>query len=103
MFAQSDQLKILLTTWLVPTPQQQHNLSIVNPNVFIHGTASQWAPMSTLYPAQATVVDRAEMWMCKPYHTDIVHPPPLIVVMFELYLSTLDEWDALLLQDMVLH
>eukprot|EP00957_Ditylum_brightwellii_P064705 4910964-Ditylum_brightwellii.AAC.1 len=77
--------------------------SSVNPNVLINGTATQWEPTSTLYPIQATTVDRAKMWMCKPYHTNIEHPLPLIIMTFESYLSTLDKWGALLLQDMVLH
>eukprot|EP00957_Ditylum_brightwellii_P082446 6268446-Ditylum_brightwellii.AAC.1 len=69
---------------LVPRPQQQHNWpmyivpadccryirynngflqyiqSSVNPNVFINGTASQWAPTSTSYPVQATTVNGVE-------------------------------------------
>eukprot|EP00957_Ditylum_brightwellii_P036907 2794704-Ditylum_brightwellii.AAC.1 len=34
---------------------------------------------------------------------DIIHPPSPIITTFESYLSTLDKWDALLLQEVELH
>eukprot|EP00957_Ditylum_brightwellii_P118461 9034917-Ditylum_brightwellii.AAC.1 len=60
--------------------------------------ASLWSPANNAYPVSATTADDAEIWICKPYHTYIAHPSPVINT-FESYVTTLELWDSVLLHE----
>eukprot|EP00957_Ditylum_brightwellii_P096350 7338471-Ditylum_brightwellii.AAC.1 len=72
-----------------------------NPKLYVNGVTSQWVPTCNAYPVHATSVDSAKTWMYKPFYIDIIQPPPSIIATFDSYLNTLEQWDYLLLKDIV--
>eukprot|EP00957_Ditylum_brightwellii_P179924 13706101-Ditylum_brightwellii.AAC.1 len=58
--------------------------------------------MCNAYPVHTTSVDGAKMWMHRIFHTDIIQPPSSIITTFDSYLNTLEQWDYLLLKEIVL-
>eukprot|EP00957_Ditylum_brightwellii_P043750 3317437-Ditylum_brightwellii.AAC.1 len=65
-----------------------------NPKLYTNGITSKWVPPWNAYPAHVTSIDGAKTWMCKIFYTDTT---------FDSYLSTLDQWEFLLLQEIVLN
>ena len=114
LFAQSIQLKILLTKWSIPTPKQKQKwptyivldqLCIYvrqatgfiqctelsnNHKLYIHGITSQWTPTDNAYPVHTTSVDGAKTWICRNFHTDTIQPTTPIITTFESYLKKLE-------------